>query len=341
MSIELTQELKDKYTEFWRGNGVVLYLRTPNVMPKDSDRNRQWLDVDFRAEKEISQIRNASFFADAFGSIFANFGPGSLSSYIGGGFVPLEDTVWFDHSPIITDWENLPDLSLKEDEPLWHATRELTKRLCGEPDFYTSIADIGGTLDIAASLRGAQDILFDLYDYPQEVLDLARNIRRIWKDVYTRLSEYLLSQKDGMTSWMPIWCPGRYSPLQCDLSAMFSTDMFEEFVMPDLMDLTEFLDYSIYHLDGVGEIPHLDHILSIQKLNAVQWTAGAGKPDVTDECWFDMYDKIMNAGKGLALFTDQPEKLRPLLRHVSHRGLYIYSDKVTPELAEEIMKWAK
>ena len=122
---------------------------------------------------------------------------------------------------------------------------------------------------------------------------------------------------------MPIWCRQCYAPLQCDFSAMLSPDMFKEFVLPDLVELTEFLDKSIYHLDGPGEIPHVDHLLTIPRLNAIQWTSGAGNCDVTDACWFEMYDKIQAAGKGLVLFVERPDQLEPLLHHLSPRGVFL------------------
>ena len=32
-------------------------------------------------------------------------------------------------------------------------------------------------------------------------------------------------------------------------------------------------------LDGKGAIPHLDSVLTLDKLNGIQWMAGAGQPD--------------------------------------------------------------
>ena len=104
---------------------------------------------------------------------------------------------------------------------------------------------------------------------------------------------------------------------------MLSNDMFKEFVLSDLLELTEFLEKSIYHMDGPGEIPHLDHLLSIPRLNAIQWTAGAGAPDVTDVCWFEMYDKIQAAGKSLVLFVEKPEQMEQLVKHLSPRGVFL------------------
>ena len=60
-----------------------------------------------------------------------------------------------------------------------------------------------------------------------------------------------------------IWAPGKTAKLQCDASAMFSPDMFQRFVVPSLTEQCEWLDYSMYHLDGSQAMCHLDALLGI------------------------------------------------------------------------------
>ena len=57
---------------------------------------------------------------------------------------------------------------------------------------------------------------------------------------------------------------------------MISPAMFERFVMPDLVACCDHLDHGFYHLDGKGEIPHLDLLLSIPRLRGIQWIPGDG-----------------------------------------------------------------
>lgn len=83
--------------------------------------------------------------------------------------------------------------------------------------------------------------------------------------------------------------------LQCDLSYMISSQMFERFVHGDLVACCEELDYAFYHLDGKGEIPHLDHLLSIGRLRGIQWQPGAGQPMA--ERWLDLLQRIREWGK--------------------------------------------
>lgn len=54
--------------------------------------------------------------------------------------------------------------------------------------------------------------------------------------------------------------------IRCDLSAMISPAMYEEFIMEELKKTTDWLDYSIYHMDGIEQVRFLDMLLSLPKL---------------------------------------------------------------------------
>ena len=283
----------------------------------------KWSNIDYRVRCAESSCRNAQYFLDAFPRKFINFGPGSLAPSIGGNFQYAANTIWFDQNPVIRDWKSAPRFAFNAHEELWQKTLAFTDAILDTGMMYASVSDLGGTMDIIASLRGTNDLLFDLYDYPEEINALRKTVQAAWKQAYTILADRILARVDGTTSWMPVWCRDRYSPLQCDFSAMISPDMFEEFILPDLIEMTEFLDKSIYHMDGIDEIPHLDHLLSIPRLNAIQWTSVAGHEDVADPCWFEMYDKIQAAGKGLVLFVGNNDLLEPLLKHLSPKGVFL------------------
>ena len=70
---------------------------------------------------------------------------------------------------------------------------------------------------------------------------------------------------------------------------MISTRMFEDVFLPGLVDECRFLDRSIYHLDGPGALRHLDSILAIPELDALQWVFGAGNEGF--HRWVEVYRK--------------------------------------------------
>ncbi len=125
------------------------------------------------------------------------------------------------------------------------------------------LTDLGGNLDILASLRSSEKLLLDLSDTPEEVLRICADITRVWMYTYDLLFDLTNGKKSGSCGWSPLWAPGKLYMLQSDFSYMISPRMFKRFVMPDLTACCDFLDYPFYHLDGVGELNHLDQILSI------------------------------------------------------------------------------
>jgi len=141
--------------------------------------------------------------------------------------------------------------------------------------------------------------------------------------MYNTLLGMLSPEKNGVNTWMSIWCKERWYPLQCDYSAMLSPDMFGEFVKPSLQREAQFLDKSVYHWDGPNEIPHLDHLLDIDELTAIQWTAGDGQNNVIHPEWYPLFHRIQDKGKGLVLLNANPKYLPQLMDEFSPKGVYL------------------
>ena len=91
---------------------------------------------------------------------------------------------------------------------------------------------------------------------------------------------------------MDVWLPGKGSDVQSDFSAMISPIMLAEFVLSHLQEQCRRLEYSIYHLDGPGQILHLDYLLEIPELNGIQWVPGAGQPGTGSSKCFPLYQRI-------------------------------------------------
>jgi hypothetical protein len=119
---------------------------------------------------------------------------------------------------------------------------------------------------------------------------------------------------------------------------MISEDDFRRFALPFLREQTEKIDYTLYHLDGVDAIRHLDAVLEMEKLNAVQWTPGVGEPQGGDPRWFDLYKKILASGKSVMANWVKPEELQPLIDNVGNHGLHINVDFKTENEIDTALK---
>ena len=344
------ENIKKKGEAFWANEAIdrcFLFVSSTEGAQKNffetNDLKKQWTDFNFRYDGVIKSTSNIKYYAEGFYNTFVNFGPGILTACIGGDYEFALDTVWFDKYSIINDWDNAPNLKLNTTSDLWCYATEHTDKFCDKNsgDYLTSMTDIGGNFDVLAALRGTQELLYDLYDYPQKVMSAIKTIQPLWKKTYDHFYNILSTKQGGMTTWMPIWSSKRYYPLQCDFSAMISPDMFKDYVLEDLRDQAQYLDRSIYHLDGPNEIPHLPYLLSIKEINAIQWTSGAGNASISDECWFEMYRQIQKAGKGLVLLGVEPLKVENLIKNLSTKGLFIHTECEDDNLAVDIVKIAE
>jgi corrinoid protein of di/trimethylamine methyltransferase len=116
------------------------------------------------------------------------------------------------------------------------------------------------------------------------------------------------------------------SKLQSDISTMISQDDYRRFVQPFIREQCQRIPYTLYHLDGVGAMHHLDALLEIDELNAIQWTPGVGEPQGGSPKWYDLYRKILAGGKSIMACWVTLDELRPLLDAIGSDGVHIEMD---------------
>ena len=286
--------------------------------------------LDVPAEEVIDAygrlLSSTRFFGDSWPRWWLNFGPGIAAGFLGGRVNAVQGTVWFDMpAPVdIHTWQP----SYDADNPWWQRVLDLTRLAVERWGNHACVGhtDLGGNLDILSSFRTAERLLFDLYDAPEEVERLAGDITRLWLRYYDELDAIIQPAGRGTTPWAHIWAPhGRAYMLQSDFCYMISPEMFERFVLPDLAACCDHLDYAFYHLDGKGEIPHLDMLLSLKRLRGIQWIPGDGAPP--PEEWLPLLKRIRDGGKLVQLYVS-PEGALKIVRELGGQGFALYVNKV-------------
>lgn len=374
------EETKQKFTNFWHqcntGRPLMrIIARKPEIehfsdgkpheggnedvfcqgMYYDLPEELKWKDMEDKyrnAKRVVERYRDFCekhlFLAEAFPNIETAYGPGSLAAYLGSEIGFKEDTVWFE--PCIEDWEDAPELTF-DPENKWFADHirfvQEVKALAGE-DFCVDLPDLMENIDVLSSLRGAQDLMMDTIEDPEEIEERVKQVTKAYLACYKRFYE-TVRDKEGASSFscFQIWAPGRLAKLQCDASAMISADAFREFVLDSLKEQTEHLDYVMYHLDGPGAIKHLDALMEIDGINALQWTPGDTGPDGTCPDWDPIYDKVIRAGKSLwiKVYTGGPEDwIRNMERIVKRYGsssVFFFLPEMSYEQAVMILDYAE
>lgn len=267
------------------------------------------------------RLEGRGFHGDALPRWWPNYGPGIVAAFLGANVECAPTTTWF--SPR----KQMPIQDLRpEHDPesvWWRRIQDLTEAAVQRWGSQVAVGhtDLGGTLDIVASLRTTQRLLLELHDAPDELDRLARLITRLWLHCYDELDAAIRGLCRGTSPWAPIWSPGRCYMLQCDFSYMISPQMFERFVLPDLEACCHALDHAFYRLDGSEEIPHLDMLLSLEELHGIQWIPGDGA--ALPEAWLPLLRRIRDGGKLCQLYVS-PQGARTIVRELGGRGFALY-----------------
>ena len=304
-----------------------------------------YCDPAFRAAENHFRLAHSIFPLDILPTATTDLGPGSLALFLGSNPGFAVDTVWFYPSmEQELEPEKLPPLRFDENNPWWLASEKII-RACVELSrgkYIVGCPDLIENMDVLSSLRGAQTLCMDMVERPDWVEQKIWEINDVWFAAYQRIYD-LIKLDDGSSSFgaFYLWGPGKVAKLQCDASAMFSPKMYKRFVVPALTAQCAWLDHSLYHLDGTQAIVHLDSLLAIEPLDAIEWTPQAGIETGGHKRWHELYRRILAAGKSVQVVNVELNEIRPLLDAVGPKGVYMliqFKDEREAEQARKLVE---
>lgn len=304
-----------------------------NIPESDEDRVKYWTDPEWIIKRNRKVMEHTYYGGESFPAIWHNLGAGGHAGYFKGAKHYCGESIWF--FPSLSD----PDeLEFDENSFLYRKTLDLAKAYvedsCG--DYMVTVPDATGNIDALSHLMGPEELMPAMIEEPESVQRALKKIEAAYERIQREAYEIVRDVNDGGSciDWLSTWAPGFHAQLQSDMSVMLSNPMFKEFIMPELQAQSEFLDYPLYHLDGIEQIRHLDDLLSIPKLRTIQWTQVAGQPPCTD--YFPELRKIQAAGKNLLIIVT-PDQIEPIMENLSSKGLLLVTTAPTREDADAII----
>ena len=345
------EEARERWRVFWAGE-IMDRPCTRVVAPREGVELPQCpsgLHVsakDYRSVAERFDLWTSALYfgGEAIPAFLPNFGPDQFAAFFGSelGYNPESgDTSWAE--PCIEDWsftDHCFDAPNVRRGGWWSQILEFMRAATefGEGRFLTSVPDLHSNIDCLSAMRGPQRLCENLMDCPDAVESAMLHARKAFRPVYDALFEAGKMATWGSISWLPYYCEGRFSDLQCDFAYLIGPEHMRRFVIPALEEEAAALDHCVYHYDGIPALVHLDDILAIRGIDAIQWVPGAGQPGLTE--WMDLLHRIQNAGKGLVL-AGSPDEIKFFHKELRPEKVFYDTWVSSPSEADALLKWLK
>ncbi len=301
-------DVRARLTAWWHGADLgrpMLLIGVPSDAVRESvppalPQPEGWVthystkSFEYRVNLAQRAFLNYECLAEAVPTVSPDLAPNCLALYLGCRGVEMPGTVWCE--PFLRE-PAAPGFRFDPSNFYWQFSDRLGREQArlGRGKWMLQFPDLIEGLDTLAAMRGTEELLFDLVERPEWVQACLRQITDRYFDYYDRFYDLMRDEVGGSVFWA--WAPGRMAKFQCDFSAMIGPEMFGTFMVPVLAEMTARVSYSMYHWDGPGAIPHHDHLLSLPKLNMLQWTPGSGTEPCEHPRWWPLYHKTVDAGK--------------------------------------------
>lgn len=345
--------IRERFEAFWQGEVLdrCMLAVTVKTMPEQGDAanprswyhpsrtedeiHDYWLSPEAVLRRNLQKLESTRYLGDAIPQVFFDLGAVAYAGFFHGVRYRYTDSIWFFPS---LKYGELPVFN--PDSTLYKAMLEIGVFLAkeGAGKFLVSMPDHAGILDCLAHLRGSENLLMDLMDDRDWVKACCAEIQKIWLKVVEEIYGILKPCNEGGSGigWLNVWAPGKINQMQCDLSVMISQADFREMVVPELEACMAWMDHSLYHFDGVEQVRHLDALLGLDQLEAIQWTCVDGQPPPTQ--FTHELRRIQEAGKRLVILHSDADVIETLSRKLSSKGLLLVTSANSIQSAQALIE---
>ncbi|MCX6226628.1 MAG: hypothetical protein NTV01_18090 [Bacteroidia bacterium] len=301
----------------------------------------RWWNTEYQIELFEYKLRNSTFNAETFPVFWPNLGPEVYTAFYGAELEYREVTSYA--IPSIQNWGQVDSIKLDFNNPyfrkLEEMTREALKRCNGK--YLVGYTDIHAGIDCAAAFRDPQQFCLDLLEEPEKAKRLVDISSHDFHTVYDYFDSILKAHNQLSVTWMGIPSYGKMHIPGCDFASMLSPEDFDTFVLPFIKREIAPMTHNVFHVDGKGVARHLDKILELPEINAIQWVQGMGL-DAPIIQWVPLIKKVQAAGKSLVIDL-QVSELESFMKEVSPVGILLCIDAevdMQQEIIMRVLRWS-
>lgn len=307
----------------------------------DGSLKQRWFDKEYQVQHYIKSIQNRKFNGETFPVYWPNLGPNVYASFFGSSLTFTETTSWA--QPVLDDYNDAQKFEFNTNNKYYEKIIDLTNcalEYC-KGKFMVGYTDLHPGLDWVSALRGMDNTCMDLYDKPDHLKELLSRSASDFHKIYNLFNNLLKEHNQLSVTWMNIPSVGKMHIPSCDFSNFISCSQFEEFCLPVLTEETMPMTHNVFHVDGIGVARHLDMILNIPNIKAIQWAQGVGD-DMPIMQWLPLIKKVLNKGKSIVLDI-QKHELEDIIDALPPEGLYLCIEaqdhNEEQHILKRVLKW--
>jgi len=335
----LSQEVIDRPPIRFTGHNV---YQTAKFRPTDAWKTLKdrWFDTEYQVDSFLKSIEGKSFLGETFPVFVPNLGPEVYAAFYGCDLLFQEITSYC--MPRIKQWSDMEQLSWSPENEYCSKLREITDVALEKCDgsYWVGYPDLHPGGDCAAAWRDPQQFCMDMLLAPEECETLMARASADFLEIYDYFAKPLAARNQPSISWMGIPFPDNMHIPSCDFASLVSEKLFRKFLLPPIVQEIRSMQYNIFHLDGVGVARHLDALLELPEIHAIQWVQGFGKHQPILQ-WVPMIKSIVRSGKSV-LLEIAPEELEPLMQEISPEGIMLSveaPENIQKDLLQMLKRW--
>lgn len=309
----------------------------------DSLKDR-WFDSEYQVDRYIRSIEGRNFLAESFPVFWPNLGPDLYAAFFGIELDYTEESSYAIHSQdSLEDLGN--SLGFSRENTYFKKIEEMTRLAIemSEGRYFVGFTDLQPGIDTVAAWRNPETLCMDLIMDPEGVKALIKKATMDFQQVYDHFHDLLKKNDQPSVNWMEIPTLGKFLTPSCDFSSLISTEHFEEYALPFIQEQVKPMDHVVFHLDGPGMVRHLDPILSIPEIDAIQWVQGAGDNNLIGQ-WKPLIRKIQSAGRSVMVYL-QPGELDDFMSDMKPGGIMLCipssGEEAERAMLKQISKWVR
>jgi len=352
----MTQEIEpidkklDRYRAFWKREpidrpilGVTLATYTPMEMfssinlPEEGEIKPEDLDLDvFLTWYEEDYRRNLDLMGDQFWVAVPFWGVPWMEAILGCTVRISGTSIWAE--PYLDGYRTLPAFDLSGENPWLVKLLEFIDRLVERFGKEIPVAPpfMRGPSDLIAALRGSQQAMLDLYEFPDAIPKLVGELSKAWVKVAKIGLESIPEFYGGYCNGnRQIWAPGTCMETQEDATGLMSPGFYGEYFVSGTQHIVSSFDYGWIHLHSAN-LQNLDTLLQMDEMAALEVTIDIPPSPTVEDLLPDLrriqcYKPLILHGK-LSL-----KEIQCLVENLSTQGLAVISRVESIEEGNELM----